>query len=60
MRERQRKNYQEILPFVQRILDTTVNDQTKLSPAQLVYGNAQLVYGMQLVWMTEHLFHGGI
>ena len=31
---------QEILPFVQRILNSTVNDRMKVSPAQLVYGNA--------------------
>jgi hypothetical protein len=34
------ENYQEILPFVQRILNTTINDRTKISPAQILYGNA--------------------
>ena len=34
------KNYQEILPFVQRILNTTINDGTKISQAQILYGNA--------------------
>jgi Integrase core domain/Chromo (CHRromatin Organisation MOdifier) domain len=34
------ENYQEILPFVQRILNTTVNAHTKITPAQLLYGNA--------------------
>jgi hypothetical protein len=33
-------NYKEILPFVQRILNTTINKNTKISPAQLLYGNA--------------------
>ena len=33
-------NYAEILPFVQRILNTTVNVRTGMTPAQLVYGNA--------------------
>jgi hypothetical protein len=34
------ENYAEILPFVQRILNSTVNDRMKVSPAQLIYGNA--------------------
>lgn len=34
------ENYREILPFVQRILNTTVNDRMKVSPSQLLYGNA--------------------
>ena len=34
------ENYQEILPFVQRILNTTVNERMKISPSQLLYGNA--------------------
>ena len=34
------ENYKEILPFVQRILNSTVNDITGVSPAQLIYGNA--------------------
>ena len=34
------ENYQEIPPFLQRILNTTINDRTKVSPAQLLYGNA--------------------
>ena len=34
------ENYKEILPFVQRILNSTVNDRMKVSPAKLVYGNA--------------------
>ena len=34
------ENYQEILPFVQRILNTTVNDRMKISPSTLLYGKA--------------------
>ena len=34
------ENYAEILPFVQRILNSTVNDRMRISPAQLIYGNA--------------------
>ena len=34
------ENYQEILPFVQRIFNTTINDRTKISPAQILYGKA--------------------
>lgn len=34
------ENYQEILPIVQRILNTTVNDRMKVSPAQILFGNA--------------------
>lgn len=34
------ENYKEILPFVQRILNSTVNDRMKVSPAKLMYGNA--------------------
>ena len=34
------ENYQEIIPFVQRIINTTVNDRMKVSPSQLLYGNA--------------------
>lgn len=34
------ENYKEILPFVQRILNSTVNDRMKVSPAMLMYGNA--------------------
>jgi transposase InsO family protein len=33
-------NYKEILPFVQRILNSTVNERTKTTPAKLVYGNS--------------------
>ena len=33
-------NYQEIIPFVQRLLNTNVNEKMKVSPAQLIYGNA--------------------
>ena len=34
------ENYQEIIPFVQRIINTTVNERMKVSPSQLLYGNA--------------------
>ena len=34
------ENYQEILPFVQRILNSTVNDRMKISPAEIMYGRA--------------------
>ena len=33
-------NYQEHIPFIMRILNTNVNERTKVEPAQLVYGNA--------------------
>ena len=33
-------NYQEIIPFVTRILNTNVNDRTKVAPAQIIFGNA--------------------
>jgi transposase InsO family protein len=33
-------DYQEILPFVQRILNSSVNERMKVSPAQLLFGNA--------------------
>ena len=34
------ENYHEILPFVQRTLNSTINDRIKISPAQLFYGDA--------------------
>ena len=34
------ENCKEILPFIQRILNSTLNDITGVSPAQLIYGNA--------------------
>ena len=34
------ENYQEILPFVQRILNSSINTRMKVSPAQLMFGNA--------------------
>ena len=34
------ENYAGMLPFVQRILNSTVNDRMKVSPAQLIYGNS--------------------
>ena len=33
-------DYQEILPFVQRILNSSINERMKVSPAQLLFGNA--------------------
>ena len=33
-------DYQGILPFVQRILNSSVNERMKVSPAQLLFGNA--------------------
>ena len=33
-------NYQDVLPFVQRILNSTINLSTKLAPAQLLFGNS--------------------
>jgi hypothetical protein len=33
-------DYQLILPFVQRILNSSYNERTKISPAQLLFGNA--------------------
>ena len=33
-------NYQEHIPFIMRILNTNVNERTKVAPAQLMYGNA--------------------
>jgi hypothetical protein len=33
-------DYQEIIPFVTRLLNTNVNEKMKVSPAQLIYGNA--------------------
>ena len=33
-------NYQEIIPFVTRILNTNINDRTKVAPAQIIFGNA--------------------
>ena len=32
-------NYQDHIPLVMRILNTNVNERTKVAPAQLVYGN---------------------
>ena len=34
------ENYQEIIPFVLRILNSNVNERMKVSPAQLIFGNA--------------------
>ena len=34
------EGYQSIIPFVQRILNASVNDTMKTSPAQLLFGNA--------------------
>ena len=34
------ENFQEILPFVQRTLNSTINDRIKISRAQHLYGNA--------------------
>ena len=33
-------NYQDHRPFIMRILNTNVNERTKVALAQLVYGNA--------------------
>ena len=33
-------DYQAILPFVQRILNSSINERMKVSPAQLLFGNA--------------------
>ena len=33
-------DYQGILPFVQRILNSSINERMKVSPAQLLFGNA--------------------
>ena len=33
-------NNQDHIPFIMRILNTNVNERTKVAPAQLVYGNA--------------------
>ena len=33
-------NYQEIIPFVTRILNTNINDRKKVAPAQIIFGNA--------------------
>ena len=35
-----KKITEKIEPIVQRILNTTINDRTKISPAQILYGNA--------------------
>ena len=34
------EGYQNIIPFVQRILNASVNDTMQVSPAQLLFGNA--------------------
>ena len=34
------ENYREILPFVQRIVNTTFNVRTQSTAAKLIYGNA--------------------
>jgi transposase InsO family protein len=36
----EREGYQSIIPFVQRILNASVNDTMRTSPAQLLFGNA--------------------
>ena len=33
-------NYQQLLPFVQRIMNSSYNERTKLSPADLLFGNS--------------------
>ena len=34
------ENYQEIIPFVTRLLNTNVNERTKVAPAQIIFGNS--------------------
>ena len=34
------ENYQEVIPFVTRILNTNVNERTKVAPAQILFGNS--------------------
>jgi len=35
-----RKNFPEYLPFIQRIMNTQINSRTKISPTQMIFGNA--------------------
>ena len=49
------ENYQEILPFVQRILNSSINDRMKVSPAQLMFGNAIDLDRDILIPADEHL-----
>ena len=34
------ENYQEVIPFVTRLLNTNVNERTKVAPAQIIFGNS--------------------
>ena len=34
------KNYLEIIPFVTQLLNTNVNERTKVAPAQIIFGNS--------------------
>ena len=34
------ENCQEIIPYVTRLLDTNVNERTKVAPAQIIFGNS--------------------
>ena len=49
------ENYQEILPFVQRILNSSINSRMKVSPAQLMFGNSIDLDRDILLPADEHL-----
>ena len=34
------RDYQEVIPFATRILNTNVNERTKVAPAQILFGNS--------------------
>ena len=52
------ENYQEIISFVTRLLNTNVNERMKVSPAQLVYGNAiNLDKGILIPYDETELTH---
>ena len=35
-----RRNFPDYLPFIQRIMNTQINSRTKISPTQMIFGNA--------------------